>query len=164
VLALVIGGGIGETVSNMSEVLHIVCPHCDAINRIPTARLDDKPKCGQCHKSSFTGQPIELTSATFQRQIGSSDIPVVVDFWAPWCGPCKMMAPQFAEAAKQLEPRVRLAKVNTEVEQELAAKFGIRSIPTLVLFKGGREVTRQPGAMGASDIVRWVQSRAASNG
>ena len=148
----------------MSDVVHIVCPHCDAINRIPSARLDDKPKCGQCHKSPFTGQPIELTNATFQRHIGRSDIPIVVDFWAPWCGPCKMMAPQFAEAAKQLEPHVRLAKVNTEIEQELAAKFGIRSIPTLALFKGGREVSRQAGAMGTADIVRWVQSRAASAG
>jgi thioredoxin 2 len=148
----------------MSEVLHIVCPHCDAINRVATARLDEKPKCGQCHKSSFTGQPIELTNATFERHIGRSDIPVVVDFWAPWCGPCKMMAPQFTEAAKQLEPHVRLAKVNTEVEQELAAKFGIRSIPTLALFKGGREISRQAGAMGTPDIVRWVQSRAAATG
>jgi thioredoxin 2 len=147
----------------MSEVLHIVCPHCDAINRIPAARLDDQPKCGQCHKSPFTGEPIELTSDTFQRYIGRSDIPVVVDFWAPWCGPCKMMAPQFAAAAKQLEPRVRLAKVNTEAQQTLAAQFGIRSIPTLAMFKGGREISRQAGAMATADIVRWVQSRAASS-
>jgi thioredoxin 2 len=148
----------------MGEVLHIVCPHCGAINRIPAARIAANPKCGQCHMTAFTGHPIDLTNATFQRHIDRSDIPVVVDFWAPWCGPCKIMAPHFAEAANQLEPRVRLAKVNTEVEQGLAAKFGIRSIPTLVLFKGGREVSRQPGAMGTSEIVRWVQSRTAPTG
>ena len=104
----------------------------------------------------FTGEPIELTTATFSRHVERSDLPLLVDFWAPWCGPCKMMAPQFQQAARQLEPRVRLAKVNTEAEPHLAAQFGIRSIPTLALFQGGREIGRQAGALGAQDIVRWA--------
>ena len=142
----------------MSETLHIVCPHCNTVNRIPTARLGEGPRCGRCRRPLFNGHPLDLTAASFQQHIGRSDIPVVVDFWAPWCGPCKMMAPAFEQAARQLEPRVRLAKVNTDVEQALGAQFGIRSIPTMALFKHGREAARQAGAMGASDILRWVQA------
>jgi thioredoxin 2 len=141
----------------MSDSLHLVCPHCHAINRVPQARLQQGPNCGQCHQPLFTGHPVELTGANFGKHISRNDIPVVVDFWAPWCGPCKMMAPQFIQAASMLEPLVRFAKVNTEAEQSLGAQFGIRSIPTLALFKGGREVARQAGAMGAQDIVRWVR-------
>ena len=143
----------------MSDPLHIVCPQCAAINRIPSDRLGDNPKCGQCHQALFTAHPVELTAETFTRHIERNDIPVLVDFWAPWCGPCKAMAPAFEQAANQLEPQVRLVKVNTEAEQQLGAQFGIRSIPTLALFHGGKEVARQPGAMSASDIVRWVQSQ-----
>ena len=135
----------------------VACPHCQAVNRIPSERLGEGPKCGKCHQPLFTGEPVELTQTGFQKQFERSDIPLLVDFWAPWCGPCKMMAPQFAQAARQLEPQVRLAKINTEVEQSLAARFGIRSIPTLALFARGRELARQPGAMGAADIVRWVK-------
>ncbi len=145
----------------MSESLHIVCPHCDAVNRIPAARLGEKPKRGKCHRQLFDSHPIELGGASFQKHVSRNDIPVVVDFWAPWCGPCKMMAPAFEQAAAQLEPRVRLAKVNTEAEQMLGAQYGIRSIPTLAMFHGGREVARQPGAVGTADIIRWVNGNIA---
>jgi len=142
----------------MTDSKHIVCPSCNATNRLPADRLAAGPKCGKCGEAIFTGHPAELTDQGFQKHVGRNDIPVVVDFWAPWCGPCKMMAPAFEQAAAELEPNMRLAKLNTEVEQSTAAHFNIRSIPTLVLFKNGREVARQPGAMGAADIVRWVKA------
>jgi thioredoxin 2 len=144
----------------MADSLHIVCPHCETVNRIPAARLDATPNCGQCHRSLFTGHVIELTQGNFQRYIDRNDVPVVVDFWAPWCGPCRMMAPQFSDAAAELEPRARLVKVNTDAEPSLASQFNIRSIPTLALFKSGREIARQSGAMGKSDLVRWVRAHA----
>ncbi|MCX7628258.1 MAG: thioredoxin TrxC [Methylophilaceae bacterium] len=140
----------------MTDSLHLVCPHCTAINRVPSARLTGHPLCGKCHRPLFDGHPVELDEAAFERHLQANDIPLLVDFWAPWCGPCKMMAPAFVQATGLLEPHIRLAKVNTDAVPELASRYAIRSIPTLLLFRNGREVARQAGAMGAADIVRWV--------
>ncbi len=143
----------------MSEALHIVCPHCDGINRVPAGRLGDGAQCGKCHRPLFSGHPLALDEPRFARHAQKSDIPLLIDFWAPWCGPCRMMAPAFEQAAAQLEPAMRLVKVNTEEAQGLGARFGIRSIPTLMLMQGGREIARQAGAMDAGGIVRWARQQ-----
>lgn len=143
----------------MTEALHIVCPHCDGVNRVPANKSGEQPVCGKCKKPLFDAHPVELGSNSFMQHISRNDIPVLVDFWAPWCGPCQMMAPAFVQAAKQLEPGMRLAKLNTEEAQELASRYKIRSIPTLALFVGGREIARQAGAMDAGGIVRWARSK-----
>ena len=141
----------------MSAPVLVACPHCNARNRVPPARLAEAPACGQCHAPLFIARPVALDAAGFDAHVARADLPVLVDFWAPWCAPCRMMAPQFEAAAAQLEPQVRLAKVDTEAQPALGGRFGIRSIPTLVLFKQGRELARQAGAMGAADIVRWTR-------
>jgi thioredoxin 2 len=144
------------------EALHLVCAHCASTNRIPRDRLGDGPKCGSCREPLLTRHPLELTSVNFRKHLEKDDLPLAVDFWAPWCGPCQAMAPEFEAAAETLASEARLFKVNTDAEPTIATQFSIRGIPTLILFKSGREVARQSGAMGRGDITRWIRTKAAS--
>ena len=137
---------------------HIVCPACTQVNRVLEARLADGPTCGACKRALFTGHPVDLHSGNFQQHLTRNDIPVVVDFWAPWCGPCKIMAPVIEQATKRLEPFVRLGKLNTDREPAIATRFGIRGIPTVILFKSGQELERRSGAMDLNTLIRWAQS------
>ena len=142
----------------MDDGLHVICPHCDTINRVPRAKLGAGAKCGNCHKALFEAHPLAVNTARFDRHLAKGDIPLLVDFWAPWCGPCKVMAPEFERAAAKLEPRVRLVKVNVDEEPELANRYGIRSIPTMLLFKDGKLKAQTAGAMDAGRIAAWTKA------
>jgi thioredoxin 2 len=148
----------------MAESRLIPCPHCDTLNRVPAARPANEGKCGKCGKELFTGHPLVLNAARFDRHAGAQDLPLVVDFWAEWCGPCKMMAPVFEAAAREFEPRLRFAKVDSDREQALASRFQIRSIPTLLIARGGREFARVSGALPATELRRWIEAQLAQFG
>jgi thioredoxin 2 len=140
------------------RTLNVACPHCHTANRVPAHRLGDAPNCGTCSRALFEGHPVELAEADFDRHLARTDLPVVADFWAPWCGPCRAMAPVFERAARELEPQARLVKVNTDAAQALAERLDIRGIPTFAIFERGREVARVAGAMNLARFVEWVRA------
>lgn len=146
----------------MSDSLHVVCPHCDAVNRVPRDKLGAGGRCGACHRALFEGHPVAVDTARFNRHAEKGDLPLLIDFWASWCGPCRAMAPEFECAASRLEPRIRAVKVNVDEEPDLAARFGIRSIPTVAIVRHGREVARTAGAMSAGDLERWAEAHSAA--
>ncbi|HEU5283044.1 MAG TPA: thioredoxin TrxC [Burkholderiales bacterium] len=142
----------------MSAALHVVCGRCGAVNRVPAQRLEQSPNCGRCKGALLDGAPVELTGERFDRFIERNDLPVVVDFWADWCAPCKMMAPVFAQAAREQRTRLRMAKLDTDAQGAIAQRYAIRSIPTLVAFKGGREVDRVSGALDPARLRAWLSA------
>ncbi len=144
--------------SDSHPSIHVVCGHCDTVVRLPADRLAAGPRCPKCHVALFEGKPVALTAANFDKHVSRGDLPLVVDFWAPWCGPCLAMAPFFEATARKLEPTLRFAKLDTEAFPAPAARFNIRSIPTLIVFRGGAEIARQSGALDASALSRWLQS------
>lgn len=142
----------------MSDSLHVVCPHCHATNRVLRERLQAAPRCGICKESLLPTYPLELNTAGFDRHLSSDDLPLVVDFWAQWCAPCRMMAPAYTQAAAELKLKARLAKLDTEAEPDIAARYGIRSIPTLIAFSNGREIARQSGALDLQNLLAWIRT------
>lgn len=140
------------------SIKNVVCRNCLTVNRVPETRLGDGPKCGRCKQPLFRGVPADLTTQSFQKFIQKNDLPVLVDFWAPWCGPCRMMAPEFSAAAAQLEPRMLLAKLDTQAHPQPAAPYNITGIPTMILFHRGREIARTSGAMDANQIIQWANN------
>lgn len=143
----------------MTDFTHLLCPNCHAKNRLPSEKITHDPKCGSCKNKLFQGAPLEIEQGLFDKYITGNDIPLLIDFWAPWCAPCKTFSPHFAAAAKSLEPKVRLLKVNTENAQQISARYGIQSIPSLLIFKNGKEQARVAGAMSTQQLIRWVNEQ-----